>query len=56
MEIPQGTGYDGEIRHLLAICEGGGNDLDATLDEAVGLTRMLVAERESLIRRAAVPL
>jgi len=56
VEIPQGTGYDGEVRHLLSACAGTENALDASIEEAVGLTRMLVAERESLISRARVPL
>lgn len=54
--VSDGTGYDGEVRHLLAACAGEGDGLEATVDEAVGLTRMLVAERESLIRGAPVPL
>jgi len=56
VEIPAGTGYDGEIRHLLAACAGTVPQLEASIDEAAGLTRMLVAERESLIRSAPVPL
>ena len=56
VEIPAGTGYDGEIRHLLRACAGTVEHLEPSIDEAAGLTRMLVAERESLIRSAPVSL
>lgn len=48
VELPQHTGYDGEVRHLLAMIARGDRNLVATLDEAVALTRMLEAERASL--------
>ena len=48
VEIGQETGYDGEICHFLDVCTGRAHELDATVEEAVGLTRMLQAERESL--------
>jgi predicted dehydrogenase len=54
VELAEGTGYDGEVRHLLAACAGTVEHLEATIDEAAGLTRMLVAERESLIRGTRV--
>jgi len=41
------TGYDEEVRHLLQVIRGDA-ELAATCDEAVGLTRMLEEERESL--------
>ena len=56
VELPAGTGYDGEIRHLLAACAGTVEELEASIDQAAGLTWMLVAERESLILRAPVAL
>lgn len=42
------TGYDGEIRHLLDAIATGKRDLNATIDEAVSVARLLEAERESL--------
>jgi predicted dehydrogenase len=51
--IATGAGYEGEVRHMLdAIARG--TPLVATIDEAVGLTRMLEAERSSLASGAAV--
>jgi predicted dehydrogenase len=47
VELPSGTGYDGEVRHVLAVLAGRARPR-ATLEEAVGLTRMLEAERRSL--------
>ncbi len=44
LPLEEGTGYDGEIRHFLDCCAGK-SVLEATIDEAVGLTRMLEAER-----------
>ena len=51
--VPAGTGYDGEIRHFLDVVARGGQP-DATIEEAVGMTRMLEAERESLVTGASV--
>ncbi|MCC6406313.1 MAG: Gfo/Idh/MocA family oxidoreductase [Planctomycetes bacterium] len=48
VELAATAGYDGEIAHLLAAIATGRRELAATLDEAVGLTRMLEAERRSL--------
>ncbi len=50
VEVLPGTGYDGEVRHLLTAMAHGArsNGLLATCDEAVGVTRMLVAEERSL--------
>ena len=45
--LEEGTGYDGEIRHALAVVAGRARPR-ATIDEAVGLVRMLEAERKSL--------
>jgi predicted dehydrogenase len=45
--LPQGTGYDGEVRHALAVVRGRVRPR-VGLDEAVGLTRMLQAEARSL--------
>jgi predicted dehydrogenase len=47
VELPAGTGYDGEVRHLLtAIAHGAA--LQATCDEAQAVTRLLAAEEASL--------
>lgn len=48
VELPAHTGYDGEVRHLLAMIARGDRQLVATVDEAVALTRMLERERASL--------
>jgi predicted dehydrogenase len=45
--LEQHTGYDGEVRHALAVLAGR-EEPRATLEEAVGLTRMLAAEKKSL--------
>ena len=47
VELPPGTGYDGEVRHALAAVRGRVR-ARVGLAEAVGLTRMLEAERKSL--------
>jgi predicted dehydrogenase len=49
LPLEEGTGYDGEIRHFLDCCAGK-TEPEATLDEAVGLVRMLEAERACLAR------
>ena len=49
-DVQRGTGYDFEIRHLLAVLRGE-EELSATIEEAVGLTRMLERERASLAGR-----
>lgn len=50
VELPAGTGYDHQVRHLVrAIADGhGAGQLTASLDEAVSVARTLEAERESL--------
>lgn len=47
VELPAGTGYDGEIRHALAVVRGGAKPR-VSLDEALELVRMLARERQSL--------
>lgn len=44
--LPTGTGYDGEVRHALDVVAGRARPR-ATIDEAVGLVRMLEAEARS---------
>jgi predicted dehydrogenase len=53
--LEPGTGYDGELRHALAVVAGRAKPR-ATIDEAVGLVRMLEAERKSLASGRAVRL
>ena len=59
--LPAGTGYDGEVRHLLALVSAlrAGREPPpprATVDEAVEVTRLLAAEAESLRRGGTVEL
>jgi predicted dehydrogenase len=56
IELEPLTGYDGEVRHLLAAIATGSRRLDATIDDALAHTRLLEAERESLETRSAVAL
>lgn len=56
VELPAGTGYDGEVRHLLQAIASGARDLRASVEDAVGLTAMLEAEQESLRSGAPVSL
>lgn len=56
VELPAGTGYDGEIRHVLSAIAAGAEKLDATVEDALGLTRMLEAERASFESGATVSL
>ena len=46
--LPTGTGYDGQIRHLLDAITLGRTDLDATISEARAVTVLLEAERRSI--------
>jgi predicted dehydrogenase len=52
--LPEGTGYDWEVRHLLTTIATGSRDLTATLDEAVTVAEVLAAERESIRTGKAV--
>jgi predicted dehydrogenase len=54
--LAAGTGYDGEVRHALALCRDGRGADGSAVHEAVWLTRMLEAERESMRSRAPVAL
>jgi predicted dehydrogenase len=47
--IESTTGYDGEVRHLLSAIAGRTDSLLATIEESVELTRMLEAEKASLV-------
>jgi len=47
IDIATTNGYDGEVRHLLQVLNGEA-ELGATLDDAVGVTRLLEAEGRSL--------
>ncbi len=54
VELPAGTGYDGEIRHLVELLAAGGQRPIASLEEAAQVIRVIEAERESLAKGAWV--
>jgi predicted dehydrogenase len=56
VDVPPRTGYDEEVRHVVAAVASRGTDLAATMDDAVAVTELLVAERASLERREIVQL
>jgi len=51
-----GTGYDGQLRHLLAVLSGEVAALEVTMADAVASARMLEAVDRSLASGGAVPL
>ena len=57
VELPALTGYEAQIRHILdAVQRGRGNDdLIASIDDAVAVTKLLEAELESLDRGRPIP-
>ena len=54
VQLSQGTGYDGEVRHLLDCVLDPTRELRATLDDALEVTRMLEAEQASLEQRQPI--
>ncbi len=56
VELAATTGYDGEVRHLLALIAAGGTDLRVTVADALATARLLDAERRSLESGTAVRL
>lgn len=54
IELPTHAGYDGEIRHLINTIASGTRKTDATLDDAVAVTRILEAEAQSIRTRQHV--
>lgn len=54
VELPRTTGYDEEVRHLLARIRSGTRDLAATIDGALSHTKLIEAERASLESGEAV--
>jgi hypothetical protein len=50
------SGYDLELRHAVDLVAGRETRPRATIDEAVAVTRLLEAERESLRSGRVVPL
>jgi predicted dehydrogenase len=54
IDLPQLTGYDGEVRHFVSAIAEGRRDLRATLDDAVEVMRMIEAEQRSLESRSIV--
>ena len=51
-DVEPGTGYDREVRHVLACVRAGRTSADATLAEAAAVTRILMAEKHELAGRA----
>lgn len=56
IELPEGTGYDRQIKHLVRAIAEGRRDVRVTMDDALGVAALLDAERESLRRRAWIEL
>ena len=56
VELEPSSGYDGEVRHVLAWIAEGRSDLRVTVDDALATARLLDAERESLRTGSAVKL
>lgn len=56
VDLPAGTGYDHEIRHLLGAIAAGSADLRVTMDDALATAALLDAERESMARARWVSL
>lgn len=56
LELSPLSGYDGQLRHLLAVLSGRLPGLDVTMADAVASTRMLTAAAESLASGATVRL
>jgi L-ribulose-5-phosphate 3-epimerase len=54
VELPGGTGYDGQVRHLVGLLVGGGQRPIANLESAAGVVRVIEAERDALASRAWV--
>jgi predicted dehydrogenase len=57
IELPSLSGYEAQVRHILDAIERGRNndDLIAPIDDAVAVTKLLEAERESLDRGRPIP-
>lgn len=53
IDLPEGTGYDGEVRHIVEVILGGGRPR-ATLEEAAIVAEVLERERESVRGRGVV--
>lgn len=45
--LPAGTGYDAQVRHLLTAIASGSRKLDATLEDAVTVSHLLMAEHRA---------
>ncbi len=56
IELPEGTGYDRQIEHIVRAIGDGRRDVRVTMDDALAVAALLDAERESLRRRAWVEL
>lgn len=56
VELPAGTGYDWEIRHLVEQIAEGSRALRATMDDAVAVAELLELERAGQTSRAMISL
>jgi predicted dehydrogenase len=56
VELPNSSGYDGEIRHLISAIASGNKNLVATMEDAEAVTRLLNAEQQSALGRRAISL
>lgn len=48
VDLPKETGYEAEVRYFVECIRSGSAAARSTLEDAIGVTRMLEAERESL--------
>lgn len=48
IELPAGTGYDGEVRHIVGVIASGGRELRATMEEAAVVAEVLESERRGV--------
>lgn len=55
VELPDRNGYDGEVRHAVDLALGWRVAMVAPLEDALAVTRLILAERASLASGAAVP-
>ncbi len=48
IEVPLGTGYDGEVRHIVGVIASGGRALRATMEDAAVVAEVLESERRGV--------
>ena len=56
VELPARSAYEEQVQHFLGAITSGSRELRATLDDALGVARLLEAERESVASSRAVRL